>query len=228
MARVALALVELGHERDRHALVGRDLLGAVLVDRVLVRGAQRVRIVEVDLVLTEVALALRVLNDHPRRDHAVADTADQRLDAGGAEQRVVDVVEVRRTQVAIALVPRLLVGVPEHQELELGARVGAPAALCETRELPAQDLAWRGHHVRAVRPGDVGQAHHRALLPRHRSQRVEVGDEHHVAVATLPRGHRVALDGPHVDVDRQQVVAALCAMLGHLAEEVARRQALAL
>ncbi len=38
VARVALALVELGHEGDRHALLGGDLLGAVLVDRVLVGG----------------------------------------------------------------------------------------------------------------------------------------------------------------------------------------------
>ena len=194
----------------------------------LVGGAQRVRVVEVDLVLAEVALALGVLDDHPRRDHAVADAADQRLHAGGAEQRVVDVVEVRRVQIAIALVPRLLVGVLEDQELELGARVGAPAALGQARELPAQDLARGGDHVRAVEPGDVGQAHHRALLPGHGAQRVEVWLEQHVAVAALPRGHRVALDRAHVDVDRQQVVAALRPVLGHLVEEVRRRQALAL
>ena len=38
VARVALALVVLGHEGDRHALQGGDLLGAVLVDRVVVAG----------------------------------------------------------------------------------------------------------------------------------------------------------------------------------------------
>src|ERR1019366_79367 len=103
----ALALVQLGHEGDRHALLGRDLLGAVLVDRVLVGRAQGVGVAEVDLVRAEVALALGVLDHHPRRGHAVADPADQGLDAGGAEQGVVDVVEVGRAQGAIALVPGL-------------------------------------------------------------------------------------------------------------------------
>ena len=51
-----------------------------------------------------------------------------------------------------------------------------------------------------------------ARLPRGAPQRVEVEDEHHVAVAALPRGHRVAVDGVHVDVDGEQVVAALGAV----------------
>jgi hypothetical protein len=65
VARVALALVELRHERDRVALLGRELLGAVLVDRVRVGGRQRVLVGEVDLVLAEVALALGVLDREP-------------------------------------------------------------------------------------------------------------------------------------------------------------------
>ena len=55
-----------------------------------------VGVAEVDLVLAEVALALGVLDRHARAGHRVADPADQRLDARGAEQRVVDVVEVGR------------------------------------------------------------------------------------------------------------------------------------
>ena len=66
VAGVALALVQLGHEGDRHALLGCDLLGAGLVDHVVVGGGQRLVVVEVDLVLAEVALALRVLHSHAR------------------------------------------------------------------------------------------------------------------------------------------------------------------
>ena len=54
------------------------------------------------------------------------------------------------------------------------------------------------------------------------------GHQQHVAVAALPGGHRVAVDGRHVDVDREQVVASLGAVLDDLGEEVGRRQALAL
>ena len=76
-------------------------------------------------------------------------------------------------------------------------------------------------------PDDVGDAHRRGRLPRHRAQRVEVGAHHEVAIAALPRGHREALDRGHVDVDREQVVAALGAVLGHLVDEVMRDQPLA-
>ncbi len=62
----------------------------------------------------------------------------------------------------------------------------------------------------------------------HGPQRVEVGLHLEVAVAALPRGHRVAVDGVHLDVDGEQVVARLGAVLDDLVEEVARGQALAL
>ena len=121
----------------------------------------------------------------------------------------------------------LLVAVAEDDELELGAGVRGPAALREPCELAAQDLARRGDHVGTVVPDDVGEAHRRPLLPGHAAQRVEVRAHHEVAVAALPRGHRVALDGRHVDVDREQVVAALGAVLGDLIDEVPGDQALA-
>ena len=98
----------------------------------------------------------------------------------------------------------------------------------QARELAAQDLARRDAHVGAVLPGDVGEAHHGALLPGHRPQRREVRAQDEVAVAALPGEHRVAVDGRHVDVDAEQVVAALGAVLGDLGEEVAGGQALAL
>ena len=92
----------------------------------------------------------------------------------------------------------------------------------------AQDLARRGDDRRAVLPLDVGQAQRGALVPRRAAQRVEVGLEHEVAVAALPARHRVAVDGVHVDVDGEQVVAALGAVADHRLQETARGQALAL
>ena len=54
------------------------------------------------------------------------------------------------------------------------------------------------------------------------------GPQHEVAVAALPRGHRIAGDRLHLDIDAEQVVAALGAVLGDLREEVAGGQPLAL
>ena len=92
-------------------------------------------------MLAEVALALGVLDLELRSEHRVADPADQRLDARGAEQRVVDVVGVPGLEVAVGLVLSLLVTVAEHEELELGGGVRAPATLRQSRQLTAQDLA---------------------------------------------------------------------------------------
>ena len=221
MARVALALVPLGHEGDRHALLRGDLLGAVLVDHVLVGRAQRGAVAEVDLVLAEVALALRVLDRHARAHHRVADAADQRLDARGAEHRVVDVVEVGRLEIAVALAPRVLVGVVEDDELELGAGLRAPAALGQPVELARAGSGAARRPRRCRPPTQVRHQERGARVPRDRAQRVEVRLHLEVAVAARPRRHRVAVDGVHVHVDGQQVVAALGAVLGDVVEEVA-------
>ena len=106
--------------------------------------------------------------------------------------------------------------------------MSGPAALGEARELGAQDLARRGDDRRAVLPLHVGQAQRGAVEPRRATQRVEVGLHDEVAVAALPARHRVAVDRVHLDVDREQVVAALGAVVGHRLQEPRRRQALAL
>ena len=69
VARVALELVDLRHEGDRRAVLVRDLLGSQLVEGVVVGHPQRLLIAEVDLVLAEVALALRVFQLQTRRLH---------------------------------------------------------------------------------------------------------------------------------------------------------------
>jgi hypothetical protein len=97
-------------------------------------------------VLAVVALALGVLDAHLGLDHGVADAAQERLDARGAQHRVVDVVAVGRRQPAVGAVPGVLVGVLEDHELELGAGERLPAALGEALHLAAQDLTRGGEH----------------------------------------------------------------------------------
>ena len=166
--------VVLGHEGDRELLLRGDLLGARLVDRVLVGDPQRRPVVEVDLVLAVVALALGALHRQARRAHLVADLAQQRLHARPAEHRVVVVVEVGRLEAAVALLGRLLVGVLEDDELELGAGEGLQPALGQALQLRAQDLARRGDDRRAVGPAQVGEAERRSLVPGDHPQRLEV------------------------------------------------------
>ncbi len=228
VAGVALALVVLGHEGERDALLGGDLLCAGLVEGVLVAGDEGLVVAEGDLVLAGVALALGGLDGEPGARHLVADAAQQGFDAAGAEDGVVDVVLVGRGEAAVTGVPGLLVGVLEDDELQLGADLRVPAVLREAFESVAQDLAGRGDDRRAVVPGEVGEGERGALVPGDPAQGGEVGAQHEVAVAALPGRHRVAVHGVHVGVDGKEVVAALGAVLQDLVAEEARGEPLAL
>ena len=95
----------------------------------------------------------------------------------------------------------------------------------------ASRASWRRRICRGEATTSVPSSHcevgharmHRALVPRDRPQRVEVGLHLEVAVAALPRRHLVAVDGLHVDVDGEQVVAALGAVLERPRRGSARR-----
>src|SRR6185295_8123816 len=111
---------------------------------------------------------------------------------------------------------------------ELGAGVGDQPAFGEALELTAEDLPGRGDDRPTVGPLQVAHDQDGSLVPWDRPNRVEVGLHLEVAVAGSPRRHLVALDRVHVDVDGEQVVAALGAVMSDLVKEMARGQALAL
>ena len=180
-------------------------------------------------MLTEVALPLRRLDDHARGIHLVADVSQDVLDATAPEDRVVDVVAVRAGESLIATVPGFVIGVLEEDELELGPAESLVAHLVSRRQLLLEDGSRRGGDLaRAIEPGQVALDHRGVLLPRRPSQRAQVEVEEHVAIATLPGRHRVAGDGVHLDIDGEQVVAALSAVVEHMVEEETCVQALAL
>ena len=228
VAGVAFPRVRLGHERDAHALRVGDLLGPGLVDRMVVARRHGLGVPEGDLVLAQVALALGRLDLEARPGHAVAEPAEQRLDPGGPQDGVIDVVGVGRGEVAVPGGLRGGVGVVVHHELQLGAGHGLQAALGQPVGLGLQDLPRGGHHGRAIVPGEVGDDHRRGFLPGHPAQRAHVGHHHEVAVAGLPGRHRVAVDGVHLHVHREQVVAPLDDAAHHVVEEELRREPLAL
>jgi hypothetical protein len=68
--------------------------------------------------------------------------------------------------------------------------------------------------------GDVAEHERRAVEPRDPPQRREVGDDREVPVAALPVGHLVARHRLHLHVEREQVVAALDAVVDDVVEEV--------
>ena len=220
MAGVALPLVELGHEGDAVRLLRGDLLGPRLEEDVLVGLGQGLGVAEGDLVLAVIALPLGRLDEHPRARHPESDPAQQRLDPASAEERVVDVVQVGRGEAPVGAVPRLLVGLLEDDELELGGGVGPEAPLRETVELAPQHLAGGGGDLHALRRDHVRQAQRRVLVPGDPTQGGEIRPEYEVAVAEVPRGEGVAVHGVHVHVDGEEVVAPLGGVRHHLVQEV--------
>ena len=106
--------------------------------------------------------------------------------------------------------------------------VGGPAALGQAVELTCagSGAARRRRASRRATRGRPGRG--RSRVPARRSQRRDVRPDFEVAVAGRPRGHRVALDGVHLDVDGQQVVAGLGAVRDHVLDEVPADEPLAL
>src|SRR3954451_12978375 len=187
VAGVALPLVVLRHEGQRRPVLRGDLLRTVLVDDVVVAGAKGVGVLERDLMLARVALALRRLDLHTRVAHAQPDRPQQRLDPARAEDRVVDVVLVGRREVGVSLGPRRLEAVIEDDELELGADHRHPTPLGQPLHLLLEDLAGRLHDWRVIEPAGIAEQQRRPRLPGDAAHRGEVWMDGKVAVAAFPR-----------------------------------------
>ncbi len=205
----------------------RDLLRAVLVDRVVVAGVQRRGVAESDLLLAQVAFTLDALAVHAGAVHAEADVPQERLHPGPGQQCVVDVVVARRGQPAVALLPGFPVAVVEDDELQLGGDVGLEAVVGQASELGLEDLPGRGDDRGLVEPVQVGRDQGGSRQPGGAAQRGQVGDHGHVAVAARPAGHGVPVDRIHVHVDREQVIAALRTVRGGILQEEPGGEALA-
>ena len=223
-----VGVVGLRHEGDRAALLVRDLLGAVLVDDVVVGRAQGVREAEVDLVLPRPRLALRALDPHAGALHLRPDPPQQRLVVGRGEDVVVEDVRHGRRQVAVVLRVRLLVALAEEEELELGADHRREAQPLRPLDLPPEHLPRRGRDGGAAVPEHVAEDEHRPLEPGDAAERGEIRLEAEVAVAALPARDLVAGHGVHLHLEREQVVAALDRVAGvQLVEEELGVEALA-
>ena len=144
----------------------RDLLGAVLVDDVVVGHRQRVGEAEVDLLLARPRLALRRLDAHPGGLHPVPDLAQEGLVVGRREDVVVEDVRHRRRQPGVLLGVRLLERLAEEIELELAAHHRRQAECRRPLHLRLQHLPRR-----RLRPASRrGSARRRARAPSPRAR----------------------------------------------------------
>jgi hypothetical protein len=137
---------------------------------------------------------------------------------------VVEDVVVLGGQAPVAGGGGVLVGVPEEDELQLGAAHDRVAERGGLLQLSAQDRA--GRHLDGLAGLLVEQVAHdqgRRLQPGDAAQGGQVGPAAEVAVALLPGGVLVAREDVHVDIDRQQVVAGLDRTVDHMVEEVVPR-----
>ena len=189
---------------------------------------QRGPVLEVDLVLAEVALALGVLDRAGRR-------RPSRCGSGGSPARPARCrgsssrgcrgwpARGRGSPCARPRRRRL-----EEDELELGggdASSPRSASRSSWRRRICRGEATTGEPSSQPRSARISAV---PSLPRERPQRVEVGLHLEVAVAALPRRHRVAVDRVHLDVDGEQVVAGLGAVLERPRRGSGRGQPLAL
>ena len=119
------------------------------------------------------------------------------------------------------------VGLLEEVELELGGAPDHEAPVGRPLDLAPQHLAGRDLDGGAVGVGEVAQHHRRARHPGqlHQGGQVEMTDD--VAVAEVPVGEGVAGLRVHVDVDAEQVVTRIHAVVHDVVEEEAARHALA-
>ena len=194
------------HERERHAAQRGDLLGPVLVDRVVVRVRQRIGIRDVDLVLPLPELTLGELDRDPGPAHVVADLADEPFVLGGLQHVVIHDVGRARPRIAVRTLGQIVERILEQIELELRPGLDLIPLGGRPGDLILQDLAGGdGDRLARLLIGDIAE-HHRGLVdPRAPPERREVRDHPEVAVAGLPAGVAIAGERLHLHVDRQQV-----------------------
>src|SRR5256885_707959 len=130
--------VPLRHEGDRDLVEGRDLLDAVLVDDVTVAHFERFCIPEVDLLLPEAPFTFAVLDRNSGRLHPIADQPVEPLGFGPLEDVIVLDISPVRLEAVVILGSRLLVAIPDEEELQLRATLGVETEFLGTLDLTTQ------------------------------------------------------------------------------------------
>ena len=66
---------------------------------------------------------------------------------------------------------------------------------------------------------EVGDNHRRAFMPREVAQSLEIWRKTHIRVTGIPGGDVISLDGIHIDINSEEIVATLGAILDGVGDE---------
>ena len=213
--RSGAAVVVLCHEGHRAALGPGNFLHRCLGDGVVVGRIHRIGILDVDLFLTSLCLALGTFDRDARAVQTVADGPHHLFLFGGLEQVVILVVIRDRVQIAdssvlLQAVADRLIGILEDVELQFGRHHRLELQGAGAGHLGLQDRAGgMGHGLMGVVIQQVAQHQHGSRQPGQGAQRGKIGLHHIIAIAGGPACGFVALHGVHFHVGGQQIVAAM-------------------
>jgi hypothetical protein len=167
------------------------------------------------------------LDRYARARHLPAQSPDDRLVAGGLHRVVVDAVIARRLQPGVARCIRVVVGGVEEEEFQLAGRLAGQAERGQAVHLLAEHGARRLDDGLAVLVVQVADDHRGGGLPGEQAHGGKVGLHAEVAEPGLPVGQREAVERVHLDVEGEEVIAAVRAAVGDVVEEVVGGEPLA-
>ena len=191
-----------------------------------VRHLQRLRIPDIDLLLARAPLALGILDRDAGALQAVAEGPHHDLVLRRLQDVIVLDVVPGRLEVAVALLVGALVAVVEEEELELRRHIGLELHGLEAPELLLEHRSRRVGYVLVVMIDHVADHECGAGEPGDTPQRRHVGLEGEVSVAQFPARGLVSGHRLHLDVDAEEIVAAV-RLLVPAVGEVLRMEALA-
>jgi len=191
----------------------------VFGDRVVLGGVERRCIFDVEFFLPGFGFTLGVLHRDARTEKAVADRAQHILFLGRLQDMIVLVVAGDRLEIAEAFLADLIETFLEQEEFQFGRHDRRQPHVGQAGHLRLQHGARRMRNI-LVRVMILDIAHHHGcgFEPGNPAEARKIRLHHVVAIAARPARRRISLDRIHLDVGRQQVIAAMGLVIGRIDE----------
>ncbi len=186
-----------------------------------VRHLQCLGVSDVDLLLPRPPFALGILDRNASACEAVAKRPHVDLFLGGLQNVVILDVVARCLEIAVALLVRHFVRVVEQEEFQFRGHVGLHLHRFEALQLLLQHCAGAMRHIfMGMVVKHVAKDERRAGKPWCAAQRLEVRLQHEIAIALVPARRLVTRHRFHLDIDAEQIVAAVCFLIAAVDEKL--------